>query len=141
VTRYLLDTNIISDAIKPGPSEALGQWLVAQADDDLHTSSWTLAEVRRGILLMPAGRRRSLLEDWYDGEAGPLRLFAGRILPFDEAAAEIWATLISEGKRQGRSRSLPDMIIAATALANDCTLVTNNERDFEGVVPVLNPMR
>jgi len=90
---------------------------------------------------MPAGRRRSLLEDWYDGEAGPLRLFAGRILPFDEAAAEIWAILISEGKRQGRSRSLPDMIIAATALANDCTLVTNNERDFEGVVPVLNPMR
>lgn len=141
MTRYLLDTNIISDAIKPQPSEALGQWLAMQVDADLHTSSWTLAEVRRGILLMPAGRRRSLLEDWYDGEAGPLRLFAGRILPFDEAAAEIWAILISEGKRQGRSRSLPDMIIAATALANDCTLVTNNERDFEGVVPVLNPMR
>lgn len=141
MTRYLLDTNIISNAIKPEPSAALGEWMEAQVSADLFTSSWTIAEIKRGILLLPDGRRRGLLEAWYDGPFGPPRLFAGRILSFDEVAAEIWATVVADGRLQGRPRSEPDMIIAAIALANGCTLVTNNERDFEGVLPVFNPMR
>jgi predicted nucleic acid-binding protein len=141
VTRYLLDTNIISDVVKPQPSGALIEWLGDQADEDLCIATWTLAEVRRGILQMPTGRRRSQFEAWFSGPQGPPRLFAGRILNFDEQAAEAWAGIMADGHLNGRPRSALDMIIAAVALANDCTLVTDNERHFAGVIPFLNPMR
>jgi len=71
---------------------------------------------------------------------GPQALFAGRVLPFDDRAALVWARLMAEGTRSGRPRSALDMMIAAIAEANDCTLVTDNERDFAGL-KVFNPMR
>ena len=141
MTRYLLDTNIISNMIKPEPSPALAAWLLEQHASDLFVASWTMAEIRRGILCMPQGRRRDRLDEWFSGVGGPLEMFAGRILAFDEQAAEIWAGLVAEGYRIGRPRSEPDMIVAATALANACMIVTHNVRDFEGVAPILNPMR
>jgi predicted nucleic acid-binding protein len=67
-------------------------------------------------------------------------LFADRILPFDDRAALIWAQLMAEGKAAGRSRSALDMVIAAVAAAHGCVVVTDNERDFEGV-PIINPLR
>jgi len=140
VTRYVLDTNIISNVTKPVPSEALTAWLEAQADEDLFIASLTVAEIRRGLLEKPAGRKRRALERWFTGPEGPQALFAGRVLPFDEAAALHWARLMAEGTAAGRPRSALDMIVAATAEANDCTLVTDNERDFAGV-KILNPMR
>jgi predicted nucleic acid-binding protein len=70
----------------------------------------------------------------------PAALFAGRILPFDAEAALIWARLMAEGASTGRPRSALDMIIAATALAGGCAIVTDNERDFAGLDPV-NPLR
>ena len=141
MTRYLLDTNIISNMIKPEPSTALAAWMLEQHASDLFVASWTMAEIRRGILCMPQGRRRDRLEEWFSGPRGPAAMFAGRILPFDEHAAEIWAALVAEGYRTGRPRSEPDMIVAATALVNACMIVTHNVRDFEGVAPILNPMR
>lgn len=141
MTRYLLDTNIVSNVIKPAPSPALLAWLGEQDNTDLHMASWTFAEIRRGILQMPEGRKRRALEEWSVGPEGLDGLFEGRILPFDEQAAEIWAWLVADGHRNGRPRSEPDMIVAATALANGCILVTDNERHFAGVVPLLNPMR
>lgn len=140
MTRYLLDTNVISVAIKPEPPAALLTWLEAQADDDLYIASLTVAEVRRGILDKPAGRKRAALDAWFAGPDGPQTLFAGRILPFDERAALVWAELMSGGKAAGRPRSPLDMIIAAVARANGCVVVTGNERDFAGL-KVLNPMR
>ena len=89
---------------------------------------------------MPKGKRREILEDWYVGSTGPLRLFAGRILAFDAAAAHKWAELMAEGRLSGRNRSLPDTIIASIALTQNCVLVTDNERDFVGL-STLNPMR
>ncbi len=138
--RFLLDTNIISNVTKPTPSEPLLEWLAEQADQDLYISSLTVAEIRRGVLEKPAGKRRRELEEWFAGPDGPQALFAGRVLPFDEKAGLAWAKLMADGKTRGRPRSALDTIIAAIAEANDCVVVTDNEKDFEGV-EILNPLR
>ena len=87
---YLLDTNIISDAIKPSPSPLLREWMLSQDDERLFISSINVAEIYRGILAIPEGRRRTNLEAWFAGPLGPQSLFAGRILPFDVGAALAW---------------------------------------------------
>ena len=138
--RYLLDTNIISNVTKPTPSEPLLAWMANQNDADLFIASLTVAEIRRGILEKPRGRRRTQLETWFAGADGPQALFAGRILPFDESAGMIWARLMAEGKTRGRPRSALDTIIAAIAEANGCIVVTDNERDFAGI-KIFNPLR
>lgn len=138
--RYLLDTNIISNVTKPSPSPTLLTWMAEQDDDDLFIASLTVAEIRRGILEKPAGSRHNELEDWFVGPEGPQALFAGRILPFDEAAALIWARFMADGKSSGRTRSALGTIIAAVAEANGCVVVTDNEKDFAGV-EVINPLR
>jgi predicted nucleic acid-binding protein len=140
LTRYLLDTNIVSNPARPAPSAPLLEWMALQADEDLFIASMTVAEIWRGVLRLPTGRRRRDLETWFAGSDGPRSLFAGRILAFDETAAMIWARLMTEGDAIGRPRSSPDMVIAAVAEANDCVVVTDNERDFDGLV-FLNPMR
>jgi len=140
VTRYLLDTNIISNLVKPVPSESLLGWMGEQLDDDLHISAWTVAEVRRGILEMPVGRKREALEDWFEGPEGPQALFAGRVLPFDDRAGLAWARLMAEGTAAGRPRNALDMIVAAVAEVHDCMIVTDNEKDFAGL-NFINPLR
>jgi toxin FitB len=138
--RYLLDTNILSNITKPTPSEPLIAWMADRADQDLFVASLTIAEIWRGVLEKPAGKRRDQLETWFAGPEGPLTLFAGRILPFDEKAGLIWGRLMADGKAKGRPRSGLDTIIAAVAEANDCIVVTDNEKDFAGI-EVLNPSR
>ncbi len=138
--RYLLDTNIVSNATKPVPSQPLVDWMTEQADEDLFLASLSLGEIQRGVLEKPAGRKRRELEEWFNGPEGPRTLFRGRVLPFDERAALIWARLMSSGTAQGNPRSAFDMVIAAIAEANDCIVVTDNERHFVGV-KLLNPMR
>jgi hypothetical protein len=140
VSRYLLDTNIISNVIKPAPSEALVTWMAEQSDEDLFISALTVAEIRRGVLEKPAGKKRRELERWFSGPEGPQALFAGRVLPFDEKAALVWARLMAGGTTAGRPRSPLDMIIAAVAEAHDCIVVTDNAKDFAGV-KVINPLR
>ncbi len=140
MTRYLLDTNIISNAAKPAPSASLLDWMAEQSDDDLFISAFTVAEIRRGLLQKPVGKKRTMLEAWFAGPDGPQALFAGRVLPFDEKAALIWARLMAEGTAKGRPRSGLDMIIASTAEANDCVIVTDNENDFVGL-EFVNPLR
>lgn len=140
MTRYLLDTNIISNIVKPQPSHSLLSWMTAQRDEDLFISSLTLAEIRRGILEKPPGAKRAALDAWFSGPEGPQALFAGRILPFDDRAALIWAELMAYAKAAGRPPSALDMIIAAVAGANGCVMVTDNEKDFTGL-SVFNPMR
>jgi predicted nucleic acid-binding protein len=137
--RYLLDTNILSNVTKPAPSESLVAWMAEQVDQDLFIASLTVAEIRRGVLEKPAGKRRDQLEAWFSGPEGPQSLFAGRVLPFDEKAGLIWARLMADGKAKGRPRSALDMIIAAVAEANDCVVVTDNRKDFAGI-DVFNPL-
>jgi predicted nucleic acid-binding protein len=138
--RYLLDTNIISNLIKPKPSDSLVAWMAEQADEDLFISSLTIGEIRRGVLQKPSGKRRDELEAWFSGPDGPQSLFAGRILSFDERAALIWGQFMASGKSAGQPRSALDTIIAAVAAANACIVVTDNEKHFADV-ETLNPLR
>ena len=129
---------------RPAPfqasSQALLDWMGEQDDQDLYISSLTVAEICRGVLEKPAGKRRRELEAWFSGPEGPQALFAGRVLAFDEKAALAWARLVAEGRTRGHPRSALDTIIAAVAVANGCIVVTDNDRDFEGV-ETINPMK
>lgn len=138
--RYLLDTNIISNIVKPVPSASLLAWMIERNDEDLFIASLTLAEIQRGILEKPAGKRRDALDAWFSGPEGPQTLFAGRVLPFDEQAALIWARRMAQEKTEGRPRSALDTIIASIAEVHGCTVVTDNEKDFAGV-DIVNPLR
>ncbi|MDP1600157.1 type II toxin-antitoxin system VapC family toxin [Phenylobacterium sp.] len=140
MSRYLLDTSIISNVTKTAPSESLLAWMAEQVDEDLFIASLTIAEIRRGVLEKPAGRKRDQLEAWFAGPEGPSALFAGRVLPLDEKAGLIWARLMSEGTAAGRPRSALDTIIAAVAESNECTIVTDNEKHFAGI-DTINPLR
>ena len=140
MSRWLLDTNIIGNVTKPAPSDGLVAWMAGQADGDLFISSLTVAEIRRGILEKPDGKKRRELERWFSGPEGPQALFAGRVLPFDEKAGLVWARLMADGTAKGRPRSPLDMIIAAVAEANNCMVVTGDEKDFAGL-SVFNPLR
>jgi toxin FitB len=140
MSRFLLDTNIISNVTKPTPSAPLMAWMAEQTDESLFISAMTVAEIQRGVLELPIGKRRRDLEDWFIGADGPQRLFAGRVLAFDDEAGLIWGRLMAEGTALGRPRSAVDMMIAAVAQSNDCLVVTDNERDFAGL-PFINPMR
>ena len=140
MTRYLLDTNIISNVTKLDPSKALLAWMAEQTDSDLFISALTIAEIQRGLLEKAKGKKRTLLEAWFTGPEGPQALFAGRVLPLDEKAALIWARLMADGTAKGRPRRALDMIIAAIAEANGCVVVTDDEKDFTGL-NFVNPLR
>lgn len=99
MTRYLLDTNILSEMRRPEPSASLKEWLADQRDADLFISALTVGEIWRGILAQPDGRKRRRLEDWFAGRDGPRQLFSGRILTFDDPAAMLWARFIVDGLR------------------------------------------
>jgi predicted nucleic acid-binding protein len=114
--------------------------MAEQIDQDLFIASLTIAEIRQSILEKPAGRRRDQLEAWFSGPEGPQALFAGRVLPFDEKASLVWARLMTDGNAIKKPCSGFDTIIAAVAEANDCIVVTDNEKDFPGI-EILNPLR
>ena len=140
MSRYLLDTNILSNPTKPAPSQMLAAWLAEQADEDLFIPSLSVAEIWRGVQEKPAGKKRTELERWFAGPNGPQSVFAGRILPFDEKASLFWGRLMAEGTKLGRPRSGFDMMVAAAAEASGCILVTDNEKHFAGL-KFINPLR
>jgi predicted nucleic acid-binding protein len=140
VTGYLLDSNIIGNSTKPAPSPSLAAWMADQDNEKLFLATITIGEIWRGILELSPGRKRRELEEWFQGQEGLPKLFAGRILSFDAKAGLIWGRLMAEGVRIGRPRSALDMLLAAIAEANDCILVTDNEKHFAGL-KFINPMR
>ncbi len=134
----ILDTDVLSAVMLREPDEAVAAWLDRQARTSLWTTSVTIFEIRHGLEVMPAGRRRSGLEL---GFARFLQeQLEGRVLAFDEPAAEAAATLMSRRRRAGRSRELRDTMIAGIALAQRATLATRNVRQFDDLsVPVVDP--
>jgi hypothetical protein len=136
--RYLLDTNVISEWVKPRPDAGVVSWLDAADEDALHLSVLAFAEIRLGIELLPQGRKRSRLRAWLDDDLAAR--FEGRIIDIDRAIAEAWAQIVAHGRARGGRPPVLDAFLAATALVHGMTLVTRNERDLADLhVPVLNP--
>ena len=130
----LLDTNVVSEMLKPAPAASVLAWLKGQDIRALALSSVTLAEIRAGLRSLPEGKRRSDLETRAEGLMNEFRIFA-----FDAPAARKTGDLIAEGRALGRPLSFTDAAIAATALVQGAVLATR-DRDFAPFgLPVLNP--
>lgn len=135
---FLLDTNVISEWMKPQPDPSVVSWLAHVDEDRVFISVVTLTEVRYGIERLPAGSRRKRLEDWLRHDL-PLR-FEGRILPVDEIVADTSGRVAARSEGLGRPMEVIDAFIAATAEVHDLTLVTRNESDFKvAVKATVNP--
>jgi predicted nucleic acid-binding protein len=134
---FLLDTNAVSEWVKPRPNPGLIGWMESTDEDRVFISVITLAELRYGVERMAAGSRRSRLEQWLRDEL-PLR-FEGRILPVDVDVAEAWGTTLARSEAAGRPIGAMDAFLAATAEIRRLTLVTRNVSDFPLLKTVLNP--
>jgi predicted nucleic acid-binding protein len=135
VSGFLVDTNVISELIKPTPAPKVAEWVDATDEQLFHLSVLTLGEIRRGIVQLPQSRRRIRLEAWLSDDL-PMR-FAGRILDIDQEIADRWGQ-ISGAK--GATVPVIDGLLAATAIHHNLTLVTRNTKDMArtGVV-LFNP--
>jgi len=138
VSGFLLDTNVISELVRPRPSPKVAAWIDATDENLLYLSVLTLGEIRKGIASLRPSARRAALEAWLDSDVA-LR-FAGRILAIDQAVADRWGRLAAQAAMQRRLLPVIDGLLAATALDRNLTLVTRNTRDVAVTgVPVFNP--
>lgn len=135
---FLLDTNVVSEWVKPQPDVGVVRWLSEVDEDRTCISVITLAELRRGIERLPSGRRRDRLDSWLSEE---LRLrFEDRVLPIGSSVADAWGRLVARRAMSGRPIGVMDAFIAATALVHDLTVVTRNGADFAvSLTRVINP--
>jgi hypothetical protein len=134
---FLLDTNAVSEWVKPRPNPGLIGWMESTDEDRVFISVISLAELRYGVERIAAGSRRRRLEEWLGHEL-PLR-FEGRILPVDTTVAEVWGRTVSRSEAAGRPIGAMDAFLAATAETHQLTLVTRNISDFPLLKAVLNP--
>ena len=134
----LLDANVVSEPLRRAPEPRVGAWLDAQALETLHLSAITVAELRFGVRSLPAGRRRDRLHE--DLERQVLPMFTGRILAFDLAASQAYGELMAKARSAGRTLSVSDGYIAATAAANAMIVATRDTDPFEVAgLKTLNP--
>jgi toxin FitB len=135
---FLLDTNAVSEWIKPQPNAGLMGWLASADEDRVFLSVVTIAEIRHGIERLRASRRRTHLDGWLRDEL-TLR-FEGRILPVEVEIADAWGKIVARREAQGRPIHAMDALLAATAEVHELTLVTRNASDFEAAAKsVLDP--
>lgn len=134
----VLDTNVVSEPLKPKPDAAVLHWLDAQDPQTLYITTINYAELLAGIALMPPGRKRTALKSAFDSQIMPL--FDGRILQFDAKAAAVFAQINAKVQSQGAAISFADCAIAAIAQVNNFSVATRNLRDFKTTgVALLNP--
>lgn len=134
----ILDTNVLSELMRPQPNPAVVSWVAKQSTAELFTTTITQAEILYGLALLPAGNRRHQLtkaaEDMFGED------FAGRLLAFDSAAAREFATIAAERRQSGKGISQLDAQIVSIASSRGAQLATRNVDDFSGCgVGVLNP--
>ncbi len=136
--RFLLDTNVISELVKPLPNENVWEWVNALPDEQLFISSITIGELQRGIELLPPSIRRSDYERWLQEQI--LTQYADRIIAVDTMVMLRWGALMAGTAAKGRPLPVFDSLLAATALTHNMQLVTRNVQDFaETGVQVVNP--
>ena len=135
---FLLDTNGVSEWVKPLPDPGLASWLATVDEDRVYLSVVTLAELRHGIERLADGRRRARLEMWLNQELADR--FVGRVLAVDAPIAHASGRLVAQAEAAGQRLSVMDGFIAATAQTHELTLVTRNVKNFTTTgVSVLNP--
>lgn len=131
---YLVDANVLSELTKPAPDENVIRWL-RQHEQDLAVNPIILGEIEYGILTMPAGRRRTRMEEWFERVIQTLE-----VVDMDKETAAAWARLLAKLKKKGRAMPIKDSLIAATAIAQNLTVATRNIADFKHAgVPSENP--
>jgi toxin FitB len=136
----ILDTNVVSEPLRPVPDAGVVAWLDQQRAEQLHLAAPSLAELLLGVEIMPRGKRKTLLQ----ASLAQLlaALFADRTLPFDERAARAYADLRGRARGAGKPISIIDAQIAAIAIARGFSVATRDTGPFKSVgVPVLNPWR
>ncbi|MBC7214124.1 type II toxin-antitoxin system VapC family toxin [Extensimonas perlucida] len=134
----LLDTNVVSEPLRPAPEARVIEWLDAQALETLYLSAMTVAELRAGVALLPAGKRRAALHE--NLEKNVLPLFLGRVLPFDLACTQAYAELLIKVRKAGSGIETADACIAAVAVANGLAVATRDTAPFQGAgLSVINP--
>jgi len=131
---YLVDANVLSEATKPEPVGEVVDWLRAN-EPELVVDAIILGEIRFGIHLLPAGKRRRKLERWFDDVVARILC-----LPWDAPTGLRWAKLLADLRLAGHAMPIKDSMIAATALTHDLTVVTRNRKDFaKAGVTLLDP--
>ena len=134
----VLDTNVVSEPLKPVPDPLVLHWLNAQEPQTLYTTTVNLAELFAGVEALPAGRRKDALAQALSSQV--LALFGGRILSFDANAAKAFAKTNASAQGQGNPMGFADCAIAAIARANGFALATRNLHDFKGAgVSLIDP--
>ena len=134
----ILDSNVLSEILRPNPETSVVTWMTRQAPSQLFTTAVTEAELRYGVARLDPGKRRDALMTAITGMFAVE--FAGRVLPFDRDAAIIYGQLVSDRERHGRPFSQLDAQIAAIARSRDSDIATRNIRDFEGCgANLINP--
>jgi len=140
MVRYLLDTNVVSEATKERAEPVVSRWLSRIAPDDAFISVVTVAELRAGAELMPMGARRRRFEQWIEREVH-IR-FQSNIVEVDLGVADAFGVFLAEDRKKGRTTSPLDLLIAATASARTLVVVTRNTRDFEHLdIDLVNPWK
>ena len=133
----ILDTNVVSEAMRPEPNPGVRAWLNRQVAETLYLSSITLAELLFGIRTLPAGRRKDMLDQTL---GGLLELFGDRVLPFDTEAARRYADLAVAARSSGRGFPTPDGYIAAIAASRGFIVASRDTSPYEAVgVAVIDP--
>jgi toxin FitB len=139
VSGFLLDTNLISELVRPKPDLKVRTWVAGIEENLLYLSVLTLGEIRRGISMLRDGARRIALEAWLDGDL--IVRFANRVLGIDREIADRWGRLTAQASRKA-PLAVIDGLLAATALHHNLIFVTRNTKDLEETgVPVFNPWR
>lgn len=127
----LLDTNVLSELMRPTPEQRVQEWLDRRPTEDFWVSAVTVAEISLGIALLPDGGRKAALADVANQMFK--EDFVGRCLPFDQGAAETYGEIVASRTRRGRPISVEDAQIAAIATTNRLALATRNVPDFEEI--------
>jgi toxin FitB len=138
--KYVLDTNVISEAINKQPNQQVMNWLRGMDAQELYLSVVTVGEIKKGVEKLSESHRKETIKIWFENEL--LIKFDGQILGLDLPVILVWGELVGALEQKGRKLPALDSLIAATVKYYGYTLVTRNEKDFDGIdITVFNPFK